>query len=162
VILIKKDRSQGRVYHLRKIFRRLNGLYFGGQVKARLEWGRRISKRARRSREFGAYYYKDRLIRLHPVLDQSWVPLEVVEAVLHHEMCHQVCPEELIAGRHIAHTKTFRIKEREYLHHVWANQWLDKNLQKLMKPIYPLEKQGRRRVAQQLALFAKANSVHKA
>ena len=85
------NKAVGRVYNLRQIFKRLNGLYFNGQVKARLEWGKSRGQKSRRSREFGSYYYKERLIRAHPVLDQAWVPLFVVESVMHHEMCHQVC-----------------------------------------------------------------------
>ncbi len=126
--------ARGHIYDLSKIFRRLNGLYFDGQVRARLEWGRVISKRARRSREFGAYYYDERLIRIHPVLDQSWVPIHVVESILHHEMCHQVCQEQIVEGRRIIHTAEFRRKEREYSHHEEANAWLDQNLIQLLGP----------------------------
>lgn len=146
--------GHGRVYNLRKIFRRLNGIYFDGGVRARVEWGRAVSKRVQRSREFGAYYYEDRLIRIHPVLDQAWVPLHVVESILHHEMCHQVCSERKIGDRTIAHTPEFRRKEKEYTFHAEANDWLDRHLKNLLRPRQGAERRFEKtKAARQLRLL---------
>jgi len=136
----RPDGAQGRVYHLRKIFRRLNGLYFGGEVKARIEWGKGRGTKARRSREFGTYYYGAKLIRIHPVLDQIWVPLYVVESVIHHEMCHQICPEEVHGSRRMSHTAEFKRREREFLRHAESTRWFNKNVRKVFKPAPQLEK----------------------
>ncbi len=146
------NKAVGRVYNLRQIFKRLNGLYFNGQVKARLEWGKSRGQKSRRSREFGSYYYKERLIRAHPVLDQAWVPLFVVESVMHHEMCHQVCPDEVKNGRRIAHTKEFRRREKEYVHYQEADRWMHKNLKKLMSEAPSLEKAKSSKPPKQLGL----------
>ncbi len=148
----KRNSAAGRIYNLRKFFKRLNGLYFGGEVKARVEWGKGRGQKSRRSREFGTYYYKERLIRIHPVLDQAWVPLYVVEAVMHHEMCHQVCPYEQVNGRRIAHTAEFKRREREY-HHYWeAERWMAANLKKLMSAAPHLEGPAPVKVSRQLDL----------
>ena len=145
-------RAVGRVYNLRKIYKRLNGVYFGGEVKARVEWGRARGQKARRSREFGSYYYKERLIRVHPVLDQAWVPLHVIESVLYHEMCHQICPTEIIKGRRHSHTKDFRRREREYVHYQGAENWMQANLQQLMRAAPALEMVTERKATEQLKL----------
>lgn len=147
------NKAVGRVYNLRSIFRRLNGLYFGGEVRARIEWGRARGQKARRSREFGTYYYQKRLIRVHPILDQGWVPLFVVEAVIHHEMCHQVCPEEWRKGRRMAHHAAFHRKEREYHYFNEAERWLSENLRKLLRPAAVMENaMASRSTAEQLPL----------
>lgn len=128
------DRACGRVYHLKRLFRRLNGLYFQGQIRARVEWGRAGSQRRVASREFGSYIFEDRLIRIHPVLDQAWIPPYVVESVLFHEMCHQFCPEKKLAGRVLTHTPEFRHKEREYAQFAEAEAWLNQHLKRLLEP----------------------------
>ncbi len=146
----KSHKAVGRVYDLRKIFKRINGLYFNGQVKASMEWGKARGLKARRSREFGSYYYKERLIRIHPILDQAWVPLCVVESVMHHEMCHQVCPDEHVNGRRIAHTKGFRRREREFRDYYTAERWMQANLKQLMRAAPALEEIPRPKAARQL------------
>lgn len=145
-------KAVGRVYNLRKIYRRLNGVYFGGKVKARVEWGRARGQKARRSREFGSYYYKECLIRVHPVLDQAWVPLCVIESVLYHEMCHQICPTEIINGRRHSHTKDFRRREREYVHYLEAEGWMQANLRQLMRAAPSLEMKIEPKAIEQLNL----------
>ena len=148
----RPNKAAGRIYNLRSIFRRLNGLYFQGSVKASIEWGRGRGLRARRSREFGTYYYDDKLIRIHPVLDQAWVPLCAVESVMFHEMCHQVCPERIIKGRRIAHNREFRAMERRYTQHREAAVWFDANLKKLFQAAPTLEPPVRITPAKQLRL----------
>ncbi len=150
----KSHSAQGRIYDLKKIFRRLNGLYFNGEVKARIEWGKSRGQKSRRSREFGSYYYQEKLIRIHPVLDQAWVPLYVIEAVMHHEMCHQICPDEVKNGRRMVHTAHFRRKEREYYHFHEAEKWMHKNLKKLMQAAPLLKVEAKSGRIKQLPLFA--------
>ena len=144
--------AQGQIYDLRKLFKRLNGLYFNGSVKAQVEWGKSRGQKSRRSREFGTYYYQEKLIRIHPVLDQAWVPIYVVEAVLHHEMCHQVCPDQKMKGRRIAHTPAFRRREREYPFFHEAETWMKQNLQALLRAAPTLKPQTLANQARQLAL----------
>src|SRR5450759_2165063 len=67
-------RTQGRVHDLRAVFDRLNGLYFGGKLDLRITWGTARRRQPQRSIKVGTYQVEDRLIRVHPVLDQDLIP----------------------------------------------------------------------------------------
>ena len=80
-------RSEGRHHDLRAMADDLARRHFGGEVDVRITWGKRVQpKRRQRSLQLGTYLPEERLIRIHPVLDQLWVPGFFVESVVFHEM----------------------------------------------------------------------------
>lgn len=124
---------QGQCFDLEAVYRRLNRDYFSEQVEAHITWGRRPPGRRRRSIRFGAYDSRKRLIRIHPLLDQPFVPLYVVENVVFHEMLHQLNPPQCVNGRWSIHTPAFRRQEREYVHFERAEDWQRRHLTKLLR-----------------------------
>ncbi len=127
-------RAAGRHFDLGEIARDLAERHFGGNVDARITWGRRVQpKRSQRSLQLGTYVPEEKLIRVHPVLDQPWVPRFFVEAVVFHEMLHHDMPAVVRNGRRHYHTQAFRRRERSFEHHAEAQQWEQQNLWRLLR-----------------------------
>jgi len=119
---------------LQEIFDRLNEEYFNGKVKAQVEWGKNIKVPNRRSFSFGSYDSKNQLIRIHPRLKQEFVPVNVLELTVYHEMCHQAVPPVRRNGQWQTHHKDFKAKEKEFRFYREAMQWEKKHWIKLMAP----------------------------
>ena len=97
-------------------------------------WGRRGGVRAKRSLQLGCYASENHLIRMHPVLDQSFVPAWFVSYVLFHELLHAALPTEQSAGgRTVHHGPVFRRWEKNYPEYTRSITWLDKHLPKLLR-----------------------------
>jgi len=127
-------RSAGRHHDLRAIADDLAGRHFGAALDVRITWGKRVQpKRRQRSLQLGTYLPEERLIRIHPVLDQSWVPRFFVEAVVFHEMLHHDMPAIVQNGRRHYHTRAFRKRERSFEYHSAAEQWQADNLWRLLR-----------------------------
>ena len=73
---------------LQEMFDRLNTDYFEGKIKADVEWGKKVNKKNLTSFKFGSYDPEKKLIRIHPRLQQDFVPRAVLELTMYHEMCH--------------------------------------------------------------------------
>jgi hypothetical protein len=126
--------SRGRIRDLKSIFDALNQRYFGGAVQAEIGWSRASSKRRRRSIKMGVYLHDHRHIRIHPALDRPEVPDYLVEFVVYHEMCHQICPPEPGAGRRKrVHTRAFLERERLHPEREKALSWEKKHLKLLLR-----------------------------
>lgn len=119
---------------LQEIFDQLNEEYFGGKVDASIEWGREMKTPNRRSFRFGSYDSAKKLIRIHPRLNQTFVPRCVLELTIFHEMCHQVHPPVKRNSQWQAHHRDFKKKEREYRHFREATQWEKLHWAKLLSP----------------------------
>ncbi len=119
---------------LKEIFDRLNDEYFSGKIKADVEWGKQVNKKNLSSFRFGSYDPEKKLIRIHPRLNQDFVPRSVLELTVHHEMCHQSAPMKRKKGMWMAHHPEFKKKEREYRHYEEARAWEKQNWKKLMGP----------------------------
>ena len=127
-------RSEGRHHDLRAIADELAGRHFGSEVDVRITWAKRVQpKRRQRSLQLGTYLPEERLIRIHPVLDQPWVPGFFVEAVVFHEMLHHDMPAVVQNGRRHYHTRAFRKRERSFEYHSAAQQWQKENLWRLLR-----------------------------
>jgi hypothetical protein len=127
-------RTQGEHHDLEAIFEGLANRHFGGPVDALITWGRRAQRRTlRRSIQLGTYLADERLIRIHPVLDQAWVPGFYVEAVVFHEMLHHDMPCVVKNGRRWFHTKEFRDRERSFEHHDVSERWEKQHLTRLLR-----------------------------
>ena len=128
-------RTQGKHHDLKAIFDDVNTEHFDGAIDAAITWGRMPSKRPRRSIRFGSYTAQDHLIRMHPLLDQPFVPHYVVRYIVFHEMLHaHLGAEESPSGRRCVHTPEFYRIERAYREFDRANEWIETpaNLRKLL------------------------------
>ncbi len=125
----------GNGFDLQEIFDRLNAEYFSGGIQAEVMWGRDSKTRNRSTFRFGSYDRGKKLIRIHPRLDQDFVPLAVVELTVYHEMCHQWVPSIRHNGIWRDHHADFKKKEREYGFYREARSWEKQNWQKLLKPV---------------------------
>jgi len=127
-------RWEGRHHDLRAIADDLARRHFGGDVDVRVTWGKRVQpKRRQRSLQLGTYLPEERLIRIHPVLDQPWVPGFFVESVVFHEMLHHDMPAVVRNGRRHYHTRAFRTRERSFEYHSAAQTWQKDNLWRLLR-----------------------------
>jgi hypothetical protein len=87
--------AKGSHHDLLAIFNELNERYFGGTCHALITWGRKQPRRTdapRKAIRLGSYSSLERLIRIHPALDRSWVPRYFVAYVVYHEMLHHMIP----------------------------------------------------------------------
>jgi hypothetical protein len=123
----------GRYFNLEQIYQDLNQTYFASRVAADITWGRRPPQRPRTSIRFGSYDAKQRLIRIHHLLDQSFVPQYFVESVVFHEMLHQLIPRQRINGRWSVHPPAFRQAEQRFPYYEPALQWQQRYLARLLK-----------------------------
>lgn len=128
--------TKGENHDLLSIFQRVNERYFGSAHDALITWGRHSARRTpgkpRKSLKLGSYSAVERLIRVHPVLDQAWVPRYFIEYVVYHEMLHHVIPASR-GPRALLHPPEFR--EQEALFHAYerAIRWEREHLTRLLR-----------------------------
>ena len=127
-------RTAGRHHDLQAIFDRLNGDCFGGGLDARITWGPVASQRQRRrSIKMGSFAVEDRVIRIHPALDQACVPDYFVSWIVFHEMLHGKHEVKRENGRRRFHTPEFLEEERQFPDYVRACAWEKQNLDRLLR-----------------------------
>lgn len=127
-------RTEGRFHDLQSIFDRLNRERFGGKLDARITWGPAVHRgRRRRSIKMGSYAVEDRLIRIHPALDQSVVPEYFVAWIVYHEMLHGKHEVRRECGRRRFHTPEFIREERSFIDYERAHAWEKQNLDRLLR-----------------------------
>ncbi len=126
-------RTVGTTHDLQAYFAELNAAYFGGKVSCQLTWGRQVGRaKPRRSIKIGSYSFEENLIRIHPGLDQRWIPPTYVKWILYHEMLHALHPAPLVKGRHQFHSPTFTAAERQFVEYAAAREWERRNLAALL------------------------------
>jgi hypothetical protein len=128
--------THGEHFELKTIFDEVNRSEFDGAVQSRITWGRMPATRRRRSIRFGSYYPGENLVRIHPLLDQAFVPPYFVRYIVFHEMLHAVLGvEEPPEGRRRVHTREFRAREKKCADYNRAVAWQKDfaNLKKLLK-----------------------------
>jgi len=128
------DLINNRKICLKEIFDKLNTEYFKPKIKANIEWGKKVHKKNLTSFRFGSYDPAKQLIRIHPRLEQNFVPISVLELTVYHEMCHQWAPIKRKKRMWIAHHPQFKKKEKEYRLYDEARSWEKENWKKLMEP----------------------------
>jgi predicted SprT family Zn-dependent metalloprotease len=126
--------ARGRVHDLTDIYDQLNAQHFERRVAARIGWGRRPPDGRRRSIKMGVYFHEQKLIRIHPALDDEQVPRHFVGLVVFHEMLHQVVPPTTGgSGRRTVHGREFRAAERRFPDYERARAWEKANLHLLLR-----------------------------
>jgi len=126
---------EGRFFDLQEVFKKLNTKYFRNRLKAyTITWGRRRKQPPREYFVFGTIQEEDRIIRIHPLLDQRWVPRWFLEYVVYHEMLHSVVPDEFDEnGRRLVHHENFLKKERKFRFYRRAKKWEEENLARFLR-----------------------------
>jgi hypothetical protein len=129
--------TRGRCCDLADLATDINDRYFDGQLPTAITWARRRPQQPRRRRritlQLGSYRADLDLVRIHPALDQPWVPRYVLESVVYHELLHAALPATVQNGRRRVHTPEFRRRERLYPHLDRAQAWIQGNLKRLVE-----------------------------
>ncbi len=140
--------TSGRVHDLVRIFGRLNGRFFDDGLRVPITWGRGSGRARRGGLTFGSYDPVLGLIRIHPVLDRSDVPLYFLESVVYHEMLHHHLggiPDR--AGRTVYHSRAFRAAEARYPSHRESLAWEKENLPHLLRASRELDRKRKAEAA---------------
>ena len=125
--------TAGDHHDLRAIFDELNARYFGDSITAAITWGARCARpRRRHSIKMGSYSVEERLIRIHRSLDRAFVPRFFVEAIVFHEMLHQVHDIKVKNGRREFHSKAFLADESRFERYLEARAWERAHLEELL------------------------------
>ncbi len=127
----------GTHYNLKAIFDEINQQYFDNRIDAAICWGRDSGRKVR-SMHFGTYYCESRLIRIHPRLDQAFVPPVVVRYIVFHEMLHaHLGVSKGEDGRRIIHSRQFKKQEKTFTEYEQAVAWIKnkENLNRMLRPI---------------------------
>ena len=120
-------RTAGRHHDLQAIFDSLNASHFGGGLEARITWGPVTSRgKRRRSIKMGSFAVEDRIIRIHPALDQDCVPDYFVAWIVFHEIKRE-------NGRRRFHSAEFLAEERLFPEYDRACAWEKANLDRLLR-----------------------------
>jgi hypothetical protein len=128
--------GEGRHHDLHAIFDKLNARYFRNALRRyTITWGRKRRQRPKAYFIFGTIQEQDRIIRIHPLLDASWVPRWFLEFVIYHEMLHSVVPDiyDRKRRRRIVHTEEFAKREQRFPHYTRAQRWEAENLARFLR-----------------------------
>jgi hypothetical protein len=129
-------RERGRHHDLKAILDEVNAKYFDGAIgDVHITWGRRAQPKNKRRTtiKLGSYSAVQRLIRVHPVLDNAWVPRYFVSYIVYHELLHHLIPAVRSSGRMLLHTSEFGDREREFRHYARAIAWEEKHIERLLR-----------------------------
>jgi hypothetical protein len=127
--------AKGKYHDLLKLFGEINNRYFDGEVNALITWGKRPTQKTKKRKtiKLGSYSAVDRLIRVHPALDQKWVPRYFVAYIVYHEMLHHVIPGSRGLGRVNLHPPEFKEREREFRHFERVLDWEKRRVGRLLR-----------------------------
>jgi hypothetical protein len=128
-------RQEGKHFDLGELFDQVNRRYFRGRLRNyQVEWGRRRKQPPKDHFVFGTIQEQDRVIRIHPLLDQAFVPRWYLKYVLYHEMLHSVVPDKTLrSGRRRVHTEEFNRRERAFRNYQRARRWEERNLARFLR-----------------------------
>ncbi|MEE8410644.1 MAG: hypothetical protein V3T05_13665 [Myxococcota bacterium] len=124
---------KGRFHDLEEILAELNRTYFHSACNVQITWGHAGRRGYRRSIQLGSYVSHEKLIRIHPCLDQAFVPRSYVAWVVFHEMLHETYGVERNRGRRSLHPPEFEALEESYPDYRECMQWEAENLHRLLK-----------------------------
>jgi hypothetical protein len=112
--------TRGRHYDLDEVFKRVNKVYFNGRMpRPRLTWNRTLTRS-----KMGHYQPGRDTVMISITLDNAAVPAYVIDFVMYHELLHKKLGIQMVNGRRLAHTPTFRQEERRFKQYDAARQFL--------------------------------------
>jgi hypothetical protein len=124
----------GEFHDLSTSLAQLNREFFGNAIQAAITWSKAARNQRRSSIRMGSYCDEQKLIRIHPALDQAFVPKYFVESVVFHEMLHEHHGvKERSDGRRCIHSREFLKDERRFPEFDDAQRWERKHLHKLLR-----------------------------
>lgn len=133
--LKEQPRARGRCHDLSGMLKRIQPLIeahgYTLPESLMIGWGRH--GRGKRSIRLGSYDASRSLIRIHPALDQAWVPAFFVEYIVYHEALHSVIEPVYDRNRRIIHTAEFLSVERLFPQYIDALNWEKSNLRRLLQ-----------------------------
>jgi hypothetical protein len=127
--------TRGTYYDLKEIFDDLNRCYFDNAITVAISWGRDCGRNLHSIR-FGGYYPGEQLIRIHPRLDQSFVPPYIIRYIVYHEMLHaHLGIEQTENGRKSIHPRAFKRMESAFPDYAQSIAWIENssNLCKILR-----------------------------
>ena len=128
--------TKGEFHDLQEMFDYINSHYFKNTIEAKITWGNVVRRRKRQKMQMGSYNASQKMIRIHPALDQYFVPSYYVSFVIYHEMLHAhfgVDSRSAITGRRIIHPAKLEFAEKEFADYEKAHAWEEKNIARLMR-----------------------------
>jgi len=136
-VAVDRLETVGAFHDLQAYFDAVNAAEFGNAIDAPITWGKLPPARRQRSIRLGSYSADAHLIRIHPHLDQDFVPDFFVRYIVFHEMLHAELGIEVTTdGRRCIHTRAFNARERQYPDYARAVAWNNHpaNLRRLLRP----------------------------
>lgn len=125
--------TQGSTYDLLEIYDDINEEYFRSRLSLNITWFGCKYRIARTSRTLGLYDRRDKLVKIHRLLDDRRFPDYFVSFIVYHEMLHHVCPPKRGKnGRRDIHHREFKKREKEYEHYHRALKWEKENLSTIL------------------------------
>lgn len=121
---------RGRMYNLEERAAPIHERHFGGQLDFRIAWGKGPRRTSLQSHvTLGTWNLRQRLIRIHPMLDHPNVPGYFLDFVIYHEMIHVIVPSRPGGGgRIVHHPPEFRRMERRFPLYreamLWEKRWI--------------------------------------
>lgn len=120
--------TQGECYDLKSIYDQINMAYFDGKLKLKITWFGSAKRIAYRHRKLGLYCFKNKMVKIHRLLDQVHFPPYFISYVVYHEMLHSVYPPiKAKRGRYKIHHDDFKQKEMQFGEYAVAKQWENAN-----------------------------------
>lgn len=133
VAIKKKPLYEQGVYDLQQIFSEINHQYFSGALDLSIHWfGRKKTSRRIRRKVLGYYDSKNKRIKIHHSLNNSFYPPYFIAYVVYHEMLHSAEPPIQGQYRRKVHHKEFRDKEKLFHGYDQAKEWEKQNLEKIL------------------------------
>jgi len=106
--------SRGKVYDLRNILRELGEKYNVPTRGIRITWSDARIRRGQETIRLGSFIREDRLIRVHPALDDEKVPKYFVEYIVYHELIHSLVKPVSRKGWTDFHPKDYYHWEKKF------------------------------------------------
>jgi hypothetical protein len=128
--------ARGETHDLAGIFEELEREHFVGQFAGvGITWGRHghSPRRRRRSIRLGTYSHDERVIRVHPSLDQAWVPRFFIRFIVFHEMLHHVIPAPVEGRRRVLHPRAFVEREQLFRDFERSLAWEKAHIHRLLR-----------------------------